>query len=86
MKTSILLEQTQLAYNGGMDEIALWLFLRACRHMQELGATEPEIHSVLLASLTAECLQCLVEYHEATETDPVEYTGYHSVISIFNPL
>lgn len=86
MKTNILLQQAQLAFNGGMDEISLWLFLRACKHMQELGATEEEVQNVLLAYLDPECLRELLEYHEAIETDPVEYAAYQAVISIFNPL
>lgn len=77
---NITLEQCQLAYEGGMDELALKLFIRAASH---LFATVGEDQAVEITAsiLTEDCINTLREYQILIESDPAEHAEYTAVIS-----
>ena len=77
---TITLEQCQLAYEGGMDELALKLFIRAVSH---LCATVGEVEALNLVAekLTEDCIDTLREYQALITADSVEYAAYEDVIS-----
>lgn len=77
---NITLEQCQLAYEGGMDELALKLFIRAASH---LFATVGEDQAVEITAsiLTEDCISTLREYQLLIESDSAEHAEYTAVIS-----
>ena len=80
---TITLEQCQLAYEGGMDELALKLFTRAVSHLCAYVG-ETEALNVVAEILTEDCVDSLREYEALINTDPAEYAAYEDVIaSIF---
>lgn len=85
MKALITLEQVQLAYEAGMDEIALYLF-KLVSNQLENELDECQAMALLCEILSPECCKFLWEYARAVENDPVEYADYCAVVSIFNPL
>lgn len=85
MKALITLEQIQLAYEAGMDEIALYLFKLVSNQLENV-LDEHQAMALISETLSAECCKFLWEYARAVETDPVEYADYCAVVSIFNPL
>lgn len=85
MKTIITLEQVQLAYEGGMDEIALYLF-KLVSNQLEHAMSEAEALALVHETLSEDCCKFIWEYARAVETCPAEYAQYAAVISIFSPL
>lgn len=77
---TITLEQCQLAYEGGMDELALKLFIRAVSHLCA-NVGETEALNVVAEKLTEDCIDTLREYQALITADPVEYAAYEDVIS-----
>ena len=77
---TITLEQCQLAYEGGMDELALKLFIRAVSHLCA-NVGETEALNVVAENLTEDCIDTLHEYQALITADPVEYAAYEDVIS-----
>lgn len=77
---NITLEQCQLAYEGGMDELALKLFIRAVSHLCA-NVGETEALNVVAENLTEDCIDTLHEYQALITADPVEYAAYEDVIS-----
>lgn len=80
---NITLEQCQLAYEGGMVELALKLFTRAVSYLcAHLG--EAEALNIIAEELTEDCVDTLREYEALINTDPAEYAEYEAVLaSIF---
>lgn len=80
---NITLEQCQLAYEGGMDELALKLFTRAVSHLCA-NVGETEALNVVAEILTEDCVDTLHEYETLINNDPAEYAEYEAVLaSIF---
>lgn len=77
---TIALEQCQLAYEGGMDELALKLFTRAVSYLC-VNIGETEALNVVAEKLTEDCVDTLREYQALITTDPIEYAAYEDVIS-----
>ena len=77
---TITLEQCQLAYEGGMDELALKLFIRAVSHLCA-NVGETEALNVVAENLTEDCIDTLHEYQALITADPVEYAAYEDIIS-----
>lgn len=77
---NITLEQCQLAYEGGMDELALKLFIRAVSHMF-VTVGEAQALEITASILTEDCISTLREYQLLIASDPVEHTAYEDVIS-----
>lgn len=77
---NITLEQCQLAYEGGMDELALKLFIRASTHLYITLGEEATIKA-LADHLTEDCVDALDEYKQLIESDPAEHAAYEDVIS-----
>lgn len=84
MKTIITLQQAQLAYDSGMDQLAYYLLTLAYKQMQQDSTEKPE--EFVAAWLTKDCAMFLCEYAETLSNDRVEYADYCAVASIFNPL
>lgn len=84
MKTIITLQQAQLAFDGGMDELAYYLFMLACKQLEANQTINAEL--LIAEHLTPECVRAFVEYAEALASDPVEYAAYCAVTSIFIPM
>lgn len=85
MKALITLEQVQLAYEAGMDEIVLYLFKLVSNQLENV-LSEDEAMALITENLSPECCKFLWEYARAVETCPAEYAQYCVVTSIFNPL
>lgn len=85
MKAIITLEQVQLAYEAGMDEIALYLFQLVSSQLEH-SMNEDQALALIAECLSEDCGNFLWEYARAVQTDPVEYAQYCAVVSIFNPL
>ena len=77
---NITLEQCQLAYEGGMDELALKLFTRAVSHLCA-NVDETEALNVVAEILTEDCIDTLREYQALITSDPAEHSAYEDVIS-----
>ena len=77
---NITLEQCQLAYEGGMDELALKLFIRAVSHLCA-NVGETEALNVVAETLTEDCIDTLREYQTLITSDPAEHAAYEDVIS-----
>ena len=77
---NITLEQCQLAYEGGMDELALKLFIRAVSHMFATVG-EAQALEITASILTEDCINTLREYQLLIASDPVEHAAYEDVIS-----
>ena len=77
---NITLEQCQLAYEGGMDELALKLFTRAVSHLCA-NVGETEALNVVAEKLTEDCIDTLREYQALIIADPAEYAAYEDIIS-----
>lgn len=77
---NITLEQCQLAYEGGMDELALKLFIRAVSHMF-VTVGEAQALEITASILTEDCISTLREYQLLIASDPVEHAAYEDVIS-----
>ena len=77
---NITLEQCQLAYEGGMDELALKLFIRAVSHLCA-NVGETEALNIVAETLTEDCIDTLREYQALITSDPAEHSAYEDVIS-----
>lgn len=77
---TITLEQCQLAYEGGMDELCLFLFKRATGHLI-LNKSQDEALAIAANFLTMDCIEFLEQYAEDVENNPVDYAAYEDVIS-----
>ena len=77
---NITLEQCQLAYEGGMDGLALKLFTRAVSHLCA-NVGETEALNVVAEILTEDCIDTLREYQTLITSDPAEHAAYEDVIS-----
>lgn len=77
---NITLEHCQLAYEGGMDELALKLFIRAVSHMF-VTVGEAQALEITASILTEDCISTLREYQLLIASDPAEHAAYEDVIS-----
>ena len=73
---NITLEQCQLAYEGGMDELALKLFIRAVSHLCA-NVGETEALNIVAETLTEDCIDTLREY-QALDRKSTRLNSSHS--------
>ena len=77
---NITMEQCQLAYEGGMDELSLFMFKRATGHLM-LNKSLDEALAIAATFLTLDCIEFLEQYAEDVENNPVDHAAYQTVIS-----
>lgn len=77
---NITLEQCQLAYEGGMDELCLFMFKRAIGHLV-LNKPHDEALAIAANFLTLDCIEFLEQYTEDVQNNPDEHAAYQTVIS-----